>query len=181
MRDDRLDEIVREILAEYERIGLRVADSPYGALAGDIDAIAPFLQRLRTMQPGVTWRDIFPNMPADWVPGRPETWRRPYKPFGAFDYPAPPAGPAFYVLWPQGTAAAHHDALVQRARRAGWPIYGGGVAASGYPSGGRDDLGFVILELGTSEEVVFEMVEWILRQPGVEHSRLYRALDGNWG
>jgi hypothetical protein len=173
------DKAVQAIFAEFERLGLKLEDSPYSALSGDGGGVEQFLARLQMMQPGVTWRDVYPDMPADWVPGRPETWRTPYKPFGSFDYPTPPAGPAFYVLWPEPGAGPRHDGLVQRARDAGWPVHGGGIAPDRRP-GNTDDLGFIVLKLGTPEEVLDQMLEWILRQPGVEHSRLYRTEDEEW-
>src|SRR4051794_15999071 len=95
-----LDRAAQAILAEFERLGLKLEDSPYsGGAAGTDAGVEQLLARLRAMQPGVTWRDVYPDMPADWVPGRPKTWRTPYNPLGSFDYPSPPAGPAFYVLW----------------------------------------------------------------------------------
>ena len=167
--------------AELARLGLDLADSPYGVLGGDgPDAAARFLARLRALRAGATWRDVFPDMPAHWVPGRPETWTKPYRPYGPFDYPAPPAGPSLLVVW-DGPAAAgpRHDALVQRAQEADWPVYGGGVVPERRP-GGHDTYGYVVLRLGTSEEVLYDVWAWIQEQPGVLHSRPDRTGDEIW-
>jgi hypothetical protein len=138
-----------------------------------------FLRFLQNLEPPVTWRDVFPDLPSHWVPGRPETWTTKYRPFGPYDYQELPTGPAFYVLWPEPGAGPRHDALVQRARDAGWPVYGGGIAPDRRP-GKVEDLGFIVLRIGTSEDVLHRMLEWILGQPGVQHSRLYRTEDEDW-
>lgn len=74
------DEAMHAFELEVLRLGLRLEDLPGGGLAvQDLDA---FLRFLRTLEPPVTWRDVFPDLPAHWVPGRPETWTTAYRPFG---------------------------------------------------------------------------------------------------
>lgn len=171
-----VDSVGRAIFAELQRLQLNPDDSPYQVMAGDLAGLERLLAKLRAMQPGATWHDVYPDRPERWVPGRPETWREPYRPFGSFDYAAPPAGPAFYVLWAVAGARARHEALVQRARDAGFPVYGGGLTPD-RRAGRVDDMGFIVLERGTSEELLHRILDWILAQPGVHHSRLYRTED----
>lgn len=92
--------IAQAIFAEFERLGLNPENSPYAAAAsGDAADVEQFLARLRAMESGVAWRDVYPDMLAGWVRGRPEA-RRPCEACGSFDYPSPSARPAFYSLWP---------------------------------------------------------------------------------
>jgi len=60
--------------AELERLGLNTDTMPGGGLALGAGTIEPFLLRLKGMSPGVTWRDVFPDLPAHWEDGKPETW-----------------------------------------------------------------------------------------------------------
>lgn len=166
-----------EFERELERLGLNIFDVPGLAIGpGGAEAL---LAHVRSLPVGATWRDVFPGWPAHWEPGRPRTWTVPYKSLGPFDYPAPPAGPAFYILWSEPGAGPEHEALVQRAVAEGWPIYGGGITPK-RRAGGVDDLGFVVLPRGTSEDVLGDFEAWIRRQPGVAHTRLYRTEDEVW-
>lgn len=110
--------------AEFERLGLNVRDLPGLAMKGsDIDQ---FIARLRSMQPGVTWHDVLPDLPPEFVPGQFDTWPRRYKPFGPYDYQELPTGPAVHIHWDRARGPALLDELVGSARNAGWPIYGAG-------------------------------------------------------
>jgi len=55
-------------------LGLDTDQMPGGGLSLGGATLEPFLARLRSMAPGVTWRDVFPDLPAHWEPGKPETW-----------------------------------------------------------------------------------------------------------
>ena len=167
------------ILDEFARLKLNLKDSPYRVISSEPGGAERFLAHLQAMEPGITWRDVYPDMPAHWIPGRPETWTHKYKPFGAFDYAEPPAGPAFYVHWSERGAGSLHEALVKRATDEGWPVYGGGIAPDRRPNK-IDDLGFLVLRRGTPEDVLDRILEWILAQPGIKHSRLYRTEDEQW-
>ena len=63
------------IQAELDRLGLTWEDLPAGGFASRGEDA--FLKLLRTFSPGVTWRDIVPDLPPHWLPGRPETWTTP--------------------------------------------------------------------------------------------------------
>ncbi len=166
------------IFSEFERLGLAYEESPYQGLAFGPGGEQDFLAHLRRLGPGATWRDVFPDMPAHWVLGRPETWTEVYEPLGAFDYPHPPAGPAFLVGWTEPGASARHAALVQHAREAGWPIYGG-AATPERQAGGVDDIGFIVLERGTPDDVIARFHDWILAQAGVGRAYPYRTENEN--
>ena len=144
-------EIFRLIIAEFERIGLRTDDLP--GLVMDAGAEQEFSARLHALPVGATWRDVFPDMPAHWVPGRPESWTGPYQPLGAYDYQQLPTGPAAHVQWPNGTDRSRLDALVADARQAGWPLYGAGFLEVKNPARRTQDA-FLVLERGTSEDVL---------------------------
>ena len=66
-----LSESFAEIMAEFQRLGLRLDDLPYGAFAAGPGAAERFLEDLRRLQPGATWHEVFPDLPPHWVPGRP--------------------------------------------------------------------------------------------------------------
>jgi hypothetical protein len=50
--------------AEATRLGLDIRDIPGLVLGGSLDR---FLARLRAMQPGVTWSDVFPGLPKSFL------------------------------------------------------------------------------------------------------------------
>ena len=157
-------DFVQQIHAEYERIGLRAHDHP--ALVTQVGAEDAFLARLRALPPGSTWRDVFPDMPLHWVPGRPETWTTRYRPLGAFDYQELPTGPVVDVQWPRETDRGCLQALLARAQRAGWRIYGAGFLEVTNPAWRTLDASLV-LERGTPEDVLVDFVVWISDQPDV--------------
>lgn len=163
MDDSALQAALR---AEFERLGLKVENFPGGGLAGDRDALEGWLERLRASAPGATWRDVLPDLPAHWQPGRPETWTTPYLPLGPYDYQELPTGPAVHVNWPKGTDRGCLEALMSDARGAGWPIYGAGFLEA--PNAAWSTLdAFLVMERGTPEEVLCDFVTWIEEQPGV--------------
>jgi len=122
------------ILIELARLGLDVSTSPVGGLVtGDAESAAAFVARLRAMEVGVTWRDVFPDLPAHWDVEDPETWTMPYRPIGAFDYPTLPTGPALHVSWPKSIDDACLDRLVAGARAHGFRVYGAGFLTISNP------------------------------------------------
>lgn len=120
------DDLFSLLIREFERLGLDYRDLPGLAIGDSASDAAAFLASVRRLTPGVTWHDIFPALPAHWVPGAPETWTHPYRAFGPYDYAELPVGPAVQVCWDRTTDRACLDAFVQRSRDAGWPIYGAG-------------------------------------------------------
>ena len=93
-----VESIVKAIFAEFDRLGLVLSESPYQGMAAGPGGPEALLDQLRAMQPGVTWRDVHPDMPSHWVIGRPETWTHPYEPLGSFDFPNT-AGSARNLRW----------------------------------------------------------------------------------
>jgi hypothetical protein len=167
-------DILGEIVLEFERIKLRLEDLP--GLVINTGVEHDLLIRLRALPVGATWRDVFPEMPEHWVPGRPETWTKPYRPLGPFDYPALPTGPAVHVYWPHGRKKSPLDDLVREARKAGWPVHGAGLIDKPQ-SEARQFHAHIVLEHGTDEETFAEFLSWIEEQPQVEIAVITRPVN----
>jgi hypothetical protein len=125
-----------------------------------------YLADLRSMQPGVTWRDLFPDIPAHWEAGRPETWTSPYRPLGPFDHQELPTSFAVHIYWTPEGAPERLDELMREARRAGWPVYGAGIIPM-LPGRVNDTHAHVVLERGATEEQYFGLCDWLEQQPNV--------------
>ncbi len=162
-------ENLHALRTELERLGLRIADLPGGGLAAASSAATEeLLVRLRMMAPGVTWRDVLPELPAHWEPGRPETWTTPYRPFGPYDYQELPTGPAVHVVWDRDGGPAQLEQVAAAARRAGWPVYGAGLL--------RPPLhAMIVLERGTTEDQTSSFVEWLNEQAGLSVATIPRT------
>jgi len=143
-------------------------------LAGSAAGAEQLLTRLRGMAPGVTWRDVLPDLPVHWVARRPETWTTPYHPFGPYDYQQLPTGPALHVQWPERGDPARLDALVAAARAAGWPVYGAGVIDTPNPAWRTMDA-LLVLEHATTEDGSLAFVQWLDTQPGVQLAAIPRT------
>jgi hypothetical protein len=163
-----------EIRGELKRLGLNPSENPYGNVAASREALEQLLALLRKMRPGVTWRDVHPDMPAHWELGNPATWTVPFKPLGDFDFQQEPAGTAFLLRWVEPNAEARHHELVEYARSEGWPVYGGAIKPTN-GEGYEMNIGFIVLPLGVDADTVWAMQEWLLAQPGVRHSLRYRS------
>jgi len=167
------DEAMRDFESEVRRLGLRLEDMPGGGLAvQDSDA---FIRFLRSLEPPVTWRDVFPDLPAHWVAGRPETWTTPYRPFGSYDYQELPTGPAVHVIGPSATDGAWLDQLVDAARRAGFGVHG-----AGFIEGSGTLHALIILDRDTDAQRRDAFVDWLSEQPVVELAAVPRAGDEDY-
>jgi hypothetical protein len=112
--------LVAQIFAEFARLGLRLDESPHQAFAAGPGGAEHLLETLRDLRAGATWHDVFPDMPASWVPGRPATWTTLYRPLGPFDYPTLPTGPAVHVTGRQvWTSRRSQRSWTRRAPLAG--------------------------------------------------------------
>ena len=160
------DEKHQALDAELARLGLRIADLPGGGLAGSARAIEGLVARLRSMVPGVTWRDVFPDLPRHWEPGRPETWTTPYRPLGPYDYQELPTGPAVHVAWGRRADPQHLEQLMATAQKAGLPVYGAGLIEITNPDWPTIDA-MIILNRGTTEDQTGSFVAWLEDQPGI--------------
>ena len=149
---------MRTIESEFRRLGLRTDDLPGGGLA--VQDSEAFLRVLQTFEPPVTWRDVFPDMPSHWVPGRPETWTTPYRPLGSYDHQSLPTGPAVHVDWPRETDPSCLDRLIRAARTAGWPVYGGGFIDVTNPDWPTLDA-MIVLDAGTDDGRLDAFLEWL--------------------
>jgi hypothetical protein len=157
--------IPKALGAEFRRLGLNVDEFPGGGLMVGAGSLERLIARLRDMQPGVTWRDVFPNLPAHWMPGQSETWTVPFLPLGPFDYQELPAGPAVHVVWKHVADQDFLDSFLDQAKRAKWPVYGAGLVDDSHPQ--FDTVhALIVLARGTPEDRVNAFVDWITKQPG---------------
>ena len=171
-------ELTKALRAEFERLGLRVEDLPAGGLAGDRSGVQDLLARLRLAKAAVTWRDVFPDLPAHWVAGRPETWTVPYRPLGPYDYQELPTAPAVHVSWREREKSDQRLlSLVNAARAAGWQIHGAGLLPSDNPKWPSVDA-MIVLERGTTEEQCLEFSSWLETQSGIELCSIPRIGPG---
>ncbi len=159
------------IQAELGRLGLAWEDLPAGGLASRVD---DFLKRLRTFSPGVTWWDVLPDLPPHWLPGRPETWTTPYRPLGPYDYQELPTGPAVHVGWPKPGEPDQLEHFLAEAKQAGWPIYGAGLLEIPNPKWPTIDA-MIVLERGTSEDVLGDFLTWLDGQAPVSIATIPRT------
>ena len=170
---DRRPNILGQIAREFERIKLRLEDLPGLVINAGVEH--DLLMRLRALPTGATWRDVFPEMPEHWVPDRPETWTKPYRPLGAFDYPELPTGPAVHVHWPKGADDSPLDDLVREARAAGWPVHGAGLIDK-LQSGSRNLHAHIVLERDTDEETFEKFLAWLEERSDVEIATVVRPV-----
>ena len=158
-------------LAEFERLGLDWREFPFGGLAMGGD-LGDFLERLRGMPLGSTWREVFPDIPAHWIENRPETWTRPYRPLGPYDYQDAPGSFTVHVWWTPREDVGRLEALVDEARRSGWPVHGAGLIAT--VDAVREADALIVLERGTSEERGHDFITWLEQHPGLHLAAIPR-------
>ena len=172
---DHFDDFTRE----FERLGLDWRVLGGLAVAGGEDGVAAFLTHLRSLQPGATWHDVLPNLPADWTPGepdQPEQWIGPYKPLGPYDYQELPTGPAVHVNWPKETDASCLESLIGAGRDAGWSIHGAGFIEIQNPSWPTIDA-MIVLDRSADLDVLFGFAQWLEQQPDVKLATVPRTGD----
>jgi hypothetical protein len=161
------DEAMHAFELEVLRLGLRLEDLPGGLAVDDSDS---FLRFLRTLEPPVTWRDVFPDLPTHWSPGRPETWTIPYRPFGPYDYQELPTGPAVHVIGPSATDGEWLSQLVDAARRDGFAVHG-----AGFIEGNNAIHALIVLDRDTNAQRLDVFLEWLSEQPRVELAAVPRV------
>lgn len=164
-------DLAKELEAAFRRLGLAIHDMPFAT-----NDLEPFIAHVRSLQPGASWHDVFPDAPAHWVPGRPETWTTRYRPFGPYDYQELPTGPALHLQWDGGVDQSLLDAFVGGSRETGWPVYGAGLIAAAGPDRASTDA-FVILARGTAAEQLHEFCRWVETQPGIRVAACPRVGD----
>jgi len=164
---------MRAFELEVLRLGLRLEDLPGGRLA--VDDSDAFLRFLRTLEPPVTWRDVFSDLPAHWIPGQPETWTTSYRPLGPYDYQELPTGPAVHVIGPSATDGEWLHRFVGAARRAGYAVHGAGFIE------GNDKLhALIVLDRDTDARRLGAFLEWLSGQPLVELAAIPRVGDEDY-
>ena len=168
-----VDDSASQILAEFARLGLDVTSSP-SLVTGGADGAATLLARLCAMAPGVTWREVYPEMPAHWIANQPHTWTVPYVPLGVYDYPVLPAGAAIHIGWARDTDRSCLDAFIREARADGWPLYDAGFHEAQNPEWPYLDA-HVIVERGADADAVMGFFEWINTRPRVQAFGIIRS------
>ena len=170
MSDPRDD--LAQLKAELQRLALRSEDIPGGGgglLVGP-GGFEAFIAHLQKLQPGATWRDVFPDLPSHWEAGKPETWTDRYRPVGPYDYQELPTGPLVHVPWYEG-GPERLERLVAEGRAAGWGIYGAGILSA--PSDSEFHA-YVVLERGTSEGELHRFAAWVDGYLGFELANIPR-------
>ena len=162
--------------AEVERLQLRFEDFPGGLAVQDEDAFQHLLRAMRALEAPATWRDVFPDLPAHRVAGRPETWTSPYRPFGPYDYQSLPTGPAVHVEWQRETDHGVLDNLVAAARSAGFPVHGAGFLEVTNPDWPTVDA-LIILRRGTTAAQLDAFTDWLSEQSDVALAAIPRRGD----
>ena len=156
------------IAAEFTRLGLRFEDGPYykgfavaGTGAEAERVLAEWLQHLQSLQPGATFHEADPSLPAHWIPGDPHSWTSAsrFVPLTAFDYQAPPAGPALFISWPPGATESDLDAFLSAARLRGVAIYAAGAHPVLNRPGDRYHA-IIVLDVGTTEPQLEAFLAW---------------------
>lgn len=168
-------EISKSIDRELARIGLNQLEAPYG-LAGTVEGLREFVELLRALPVGATWRDVHPDIPAHWVLDDDSTWTHAFRPYGDWDYQSPPAGSSIVVSFGEAQAHDRFQALVGRAKAAGFPIYGSGIEPR-HSEESQVTSGYIVLPIGTAQSIQFELADWAREQPDVIISRCDRNED----
>jgi hypothetical protein len=160
---------------ECDRLGLNLYDLPGLALDSGPDAQTRFLERLGAMSPGVTWHDVFPDLPKHWVMGEPDTWLAPFRPFGPFDFQELPAGPAALIGFEPDSDRSCLTTLLSEARDAGLPIHSGGFLDVANPDVSSLDA-IIVFNRNAKVESAYEFWKWIESRSDIAfHSVLRRG------
>lgn len=171
MNQTELNEAVQQ---QIHRLGLNPEHNPY-MVAGTLEGMAEFVAKLKALEPGVTWRDVFSDIPAHWDLEDPDTWTEAFEPYGPFDYQQLPAGAAVMVSYRDSGAGQKFNELVEQARAAGHDMYGAGIM---YSTDGREsNWGIIVLRRGASMGALYALVEWAATQPDVIVARPDRHED----
>jgi hypothetical protein len=153
--------------SESRRLGLDVRDVP--SLGGNAGGLLHLLERMRAMEPGVTWRHVLPDLPAYVVPGDPRSWLDApirYYPVGTFDYQQLPVGPALHIGFEDKRDPSVLQTFVAAAREKGFPIFGAGFISIENPNWPTADA-HVVLQRDISEDQYTDFVEWVEVRDGV--------------
>ena len=159
------------IEAEFERLRLRVEQLPYQAIAASMSG--GFLDHLRSLAPGATWHDVFPDLPSNWRPG--DQLEFPDRPIGPFDQPDPPRGAIITIVLADGEPFAAAHSLVEELRKRGVPIYGYGL-----DDHSKDPVVMrVVLDSTADSDILWESVDWLHTRPVVQGIAVPRDVPMN--
>jgi len=171
----RHDQLFAALQQELQRLNLSLDSLPGGGFAAD-DSLDDLLERTRALVPPVAWREVFPDIPAHWVEGRPETWTTRYRPLGPYDHQSLPTGPAIHVAWPRSTDHRCLADLIDAARAADWPVHGGGFIEITNPEWPTLDA-MIVLAAGTDATRLDDFLEWLDQRSDVELAAVPRRGD----
>ena len=164
--------------AEFERLGLQLDDCPYKAFAASPGEGERFLDGLRRMQPGVSWRDVFPDMPAHWVPGRPKRGRIRIGRSGRSTFrPYRPGRPCTCTGRTVSTPRRWRSSRPRRVPLAG--RHGAGLIEQ-LRDRSREFHAHVVLDRATSEDTFLDFLTWIEEQRGVDVAVITRPVGGEY-
>lgn len=160
MTDESPDSLLETTFAELRRIGLDAREMR-GLAFGQRADVYTFVERLRALERGASWSDVFPDTPKDRLSGA-----RPHEQaLGPFDYADAPRGPAVFAsLIADDPRSAAASALAQ-VDSLGIPIFGSGLVLDrGAPHV------YVVLQRGASDDEVDAVVVCLQGQPGIANS-----------
>lgn len=152
------------VLAEFDRLHLAREDMPFAGLAFDSpEAAEQFLAHLRSLAPGATWYDVFPDLSEDddLVDDEDPYTDRGY-PLGGFDYPNAPRGSAVFASANSTDDIAAAAEAMERAVQLHPPVYGAGLVLDR----GHPHL-FIVLPLGAPDEQAWQIADFLREQPGI--------------
>ncbi|MCC6244168.1 MAG: hypothetical protein IT353_15100 [Gemmatimonadaceae bacterium] len=164
------------IWAEFDRLQLQREDFPYSGLAFEsAEAEAQFLADLRSLVPGATWYDVFPdlNEHRDLVDDE-DPYKDDGRPLGDFDYQEAPRGSAVFASADLTADVAALTTALERALQLPIPVYGAGLVLNR----GHPHL-YIVLPLGAPEELVDKLGVFLREQPGLANAYPRRLESSN--
>ena len=174
---DSLQNFRERYLEELDRLGLDEDMCPYGGMASNSDdAVARFLNHLRSLAHGATWRDVFPELPAHWDLDDTESWTYPYRPMDTFDYQSLPTGPVCMAAFALASPDEELHILLADARIAGFQIHGAGYIVIQNPDWPDRPIR-IVLNHSTTEAELFRFIAWLEARPDVSFDGVSRGVD----
>ncbi len=165
-----------QYLSELARLGLSEEWCPYAGLAADSSgALDQLLAHLRSLSPGATWRDVYPDMPAHWDLDDPDSWTVPYRALYPFDYQTLPAGPVCMVSCALGEPDALLDHVLADAARDGHRLYGAGFIPIENPEWPVREIR-IVMHHATTEDERAAFHHWLERDPRVRFNGFSRGV-----
>lgn len=152
-----------QYLQQLQRLGLDEATCPYDGIASSgSEAEEQLLSHLRQLAPGVTWRDVYPDIPAHWDLNDPDSWTYSERTLGPFDYPSAPRGSAVFASLDVLADVAAGTVAIEKSAALGIPLFGAGMVLDR----GAPHL-YIVLPLGAPHDHVEQLARFLREQPGI--------------